>query len=65
MLIHGLRRAAEMEEVVKTLDGLDTGSQMSRGTVQRQRAIGGLGAGAPDGLPAKVDLILKRKAKAA
>ena len=65
MLIHGLRRAAEMEEVVKTLDGLDTGSQMSRGTVQRQRAIGNLAAGAPDGLAAKVDLILKRKAQAA
>jgi 3-hydroxyisobutyrate dehydrogenase-like beta-hydroxyacid dehydrogenase len=57
MLIHGLRRAAEMEEVVKTLDGLGTGSQMTRGTVQRQRAIGAIGEGAPDGLQAKVDLI--------
>ncbi|WP_404713094.1 DUF1932 domain-containing protein [Sphingomonas sp. MMS24-J13] len=57
MLIHGLRRAAEMEEVVKTLDGLGTGSEMTRGTVQRQRAIGAIGQGAPDGLRAKVDLI--------
>lgn len=65
MLIHGLRRAAEMEEVVKTLDALGTGSQMTRGTVDRQRAIGTIGAGAPDGLDAKIDLILERKAEAA
>jgi hypothetical protein len=57
MLIHGTRRAAEMEEVVKTLDGLGTGSQMTRGTVQRQSAIGAIGEGAPDGLRAKVDLV--------
>lgn len=65
MLIHGTRRAAEMEEVVKTLDALGTGSQMTRGTVQRQRALGAIMAGAPDGLDAKIDLILERKAKAA
>lgn len=47
MMIHGLRRAAEMEEVVKTLDGLGTGSVMTRGTVERQRAIGLLGVGKP------------------
>lgn len=57
MLVHGLRRAAEMEEVVKTLDGLGTGSQMTRGTVERQRAIGAIGQGAPNGLRAKVTLI--------
>ena len=54
MLVHGLRRAAEMEEVVKTLDGLGTGSTMSRGTVERQRALGSLGIAAPDGLNAKL-----------
>lgn len=43
MMVHGLRRAAEMEEVVKTLDALGTGSAMTRGTVERQRAIGRLG----------------------
>ena len=42
MLVHGTRRAAEMEEVVKTLEALGTGSIMSRGTVARQRAIGSL-----------------------
>ncbi|AOH83947.1 6-phosphogluconate dehydrogenase [Sphingomonas panacis] len=64
MLAHGLRRAAEMEEVVKTLDSLGTGSAMTTGTVVRQRAIGALGATPPDGLAAKLDL-LTRKADAA
>lgn len=40
MMVHGLRRAAEMEEVVKTLDALGTGAAMTRGTVTRQRDIG-------------------------
>ncbi|MDH7971528.1 DUF1932 domain-containing protein [Sphingomonas sp. AR_OL41] len=40
MMVHGLRRAAEMEEVVKTLDALGTGATMTRGTVARQRDIG-------------------------
>lgn len=61
MLVHGLRRAAEMEEVVKTLDGLGTGSAMSRGTVERQRALGSLGIGARQGLDAKLDALLSRK----
>ena len=47
MMVHGLRRAAEMEEVVRTLDGLCTGSVMTRGTVERQRAIGMLGLKPP------------------
>jgi 3-hydroxyisobutyrate dehydrogenase-like beta-hydroxyacid dehydrogenase len=57
MMIHGLRRAAEMEEVVATLDALGTGSAMTRGTVLRQRAIGGLGLAPPDGLTAKIAAI--------
>jgi len=66
MLVHGLRRAAEMEEVVKTLDGLGTGSAMTRGTVERQRAIGLIGVKEPpEGLADKVAVILERKAKAA
>lgn len=61
MMIHGLRRAAEMEEAVKTLEGLGTGAIMTRGTVERQRAIGGLGHGTPpDGLPAKIARIAGR-----
>lgn len=54
MMIHGLRRAAEMEEVVRTLDTLGTGSAMSRGTVARQKALGALGLTPPDGLDAKL-----------
>jgi 3-hydroxyisobutyrate dehydrogenase-like beta-hydroxyacid dehydrogenase len=55
MLVHGLRRAAEMEEVVKTLDGLGTGAAMTRGTVERQRAIGALGIKQPpEGLTPKI-----------
>ncbi|OJU15459.1 MULTISPECIES: NAD(P)-dependent oxidoreductase [unclassified Sphingomonas] len=58
MMLHGQRRAAEMEEVTKTLDALGTGSAMTRGTVERQRAIGSLNTAPPDGLAAKLDLIL-------
>jgi len=55
MMVHGLRRAAEMEEVVKTLDALGTGAAMTRGTVERQRAIGARGYGLPPtGLDAKL-----------
>lgn len=62
MLVHGLRRAAEMEEVVKTLEGLGTGAAMTRGTVERQRAIGALGVKVPpEGLGAKMDAIVNRK----
>lgn len=58
MLLHGLRRAAEMEEVVKTLEGLGTGAGLTRGTVTRQRAIGALGVKAPpEGLDAKIAAI--------
>ena len=58
MLVHGLRRAAEMEEVVKTLDGLGTGAAMTRGTVARQRAIGALGVKmVPEGLGAKIGVV--------
>jgi 3-hydroxyisobutyrate dehydrogenase-like beta-hydroxyacid dehydrogenase len=58
MMVHGLRRAAEMEEVVKTLDGLGTGAAMTCGTVARQRAIGALGLDRPaEGLSAKIEQI--------
>ena len=60
MMVHGLRRAEEMDEVVKTLDGLGTGSAMTRGTVERQRTIGRLGLGSESDLPlaAKIAAIL-------
>lgn len=66
MMIHGLRRSAEMEEVVRTLDDLGVGSAMSRGTVARQAAIGGLGIKSPpQGLIAKIASALNKGAKAA
>lgn len=65
MLTHGTRRAAEMEEVVKTLEALGTGSPMSRGTIGRQRAAGAVGQTAPAGLDAKLSLLLPRREDAA
>jgi len=58
MMVHGIRRAAEMEEAVKTLDALGTGSAMTRGTVQRQRALGTLAYAAPASLDDKLALLL-------
>jgi len=40
MTVHGLRRAAEMEEVAKTLTALGVAPVMTNGTVLRQRAAG-------------------------
>jgi 3-hydroxyisobutyrate dehydrogenase-like beta-hydroxyacid dehydrogenase len=58
MMVHGLRRAAEMEEVVKTLESLGVEPLMTRGTVIRQRAIGGLGISAvPQALEHKLEAL--------
>lgn len=61
MMVHGIRRAEEMEEVVKTLDGLGTGSAMTRGTVERQRAIGLMGLTGEGSLDAKIAAILQEQ----
>lgn len=62
MMVHGGRRAAEMQEVVSTLDGLGVGSSMSRGAVARQSAIGALGLTPPPaGLTAKIAALIERK----
>jgi 3-hydroxyisobutyrate dehydrogenase-like beta-hydroxyacid dehydrogenase len=58
MIMHGTRRAAEMEEAVKTLDVLGTGSVMTRGTIEWQRAIGRLGLTPPATLVAKISAVL-------
>lgn len=56
MMRHGLRRAAEMEEVAKTLEALGVAPEMTRGTVRRQRAIGRIGIDPiPEGLSAKLE----------
>jgi hypothetical protein len=57
MMRHGVRRAAEMEEVVATLDALGTGSAMSRATALRQRAIGARALTPPEGLAAKLEAL--------
>ena len=60
MMVHGTRRAAEMGEVVATLDALGTGSAMARATRERQAALGALGLSPPPGLGAKLDALLGR-----
>ncbi|WP_294263704.1 NAD(P)-dependent oxidoreductase [uncultured Sphingomonas sp.] len=60
MMLHGRRRAEEMREVVKTLDAFGTGSAMTRATVERQDALARPGAQVPDGLTAKLDMLLGR-----
>jgi 3-hydroxyisobutyrate dehydrogenase-like beta-hydroxyacid dehydrogenase len=65
MLVHGLRRAAEMEQVEETLTGFGIDGAMTRGTIAWQRAIGAIGKEPPDGLAAKARLILDGKAEAA
>ena len=62
MLAHGLRRAAEMEEVVKTVQDLGDAAPMARATVERQRALGRLCLGlSPEGLPGKIAAILQAR----
>jgi 3-hydroxyisobutyrate dehydrogenase-like beta-hydroxyacid dehydrogenase len=57
MMVHGLRRAAEMEEAAKTLAELGVDPAMTRGTIDRQRAIGRLGIEPPAGLAAKLAIL--------
>ena len=59
MLAHGARRAAEMEEVVVTLQELGIEPLMTRGTVVRQREMSEVlqGAPMPGDLDAKLALI--------
>lgn len=65
MMIHGTRRSAEMEEVVRTLDDLGVGSDMSRGAAAGQARIGALGLKTPpDGLLNKIALVLHGRAQA-
>lgn len=65
MMVHGVRRAAEMEEVVKTLADLGLDPLMAHATAEKQRWIGGLAFPVPDSLDAKSDLLLGQKAEAA
>ncbi|MFM7029109.1 MAG: DUF1932 domain-containing protein [Chakrabartia sp.] len=56
MMIHGVRRAAEMEESAKTLKALGVEPLMTLGTIARQRALGQRGIDpVPDTLDAKLE----------
>lgn len=65
MLRHGTRRAAEMDEVAKTVAALTLDNAMSRACADKQRSLGALGIAVPAGLSAKSALILGKRAKAA
>jgi 3-hydroxyisobutyrate dehydrogenase-like beta-hydroxyacid dehydrogenase len=56
MMVHGVRRAAEMEESAKTLEALGIEPLMTRGTIARQRQIGSLAISPiPETLDAKLE----------
>lgn len=56
MLIHGARRAAEMKEVAKTLQGLGVDASMTRGTLAWQDKLGHSdGSPIPDSLNEKLE----------
>lgn len=61
MIVHGRRRAEEMEEVIKTLDALGVSAAMTRATVKHQRAIGQMDLAPTGGLADKLDLILHHR----
>jgi 3-hydroxyisobutyrate dehydrogenase-like beta-hydroxyacid dehydrogenase len=58
MMVHGLRRAAEMKEVVKTLNGLGIQPKMSEQTVEWQESVGDLRHAPAGGLREKLAAIL-------
>lgn len=60
MLVHGLRRAAEMEEAARTLEELGVTPAMTRATIARQREMGLIAKASPDGLAAKLAAIAER-----
>ncbi len=66
MMVHGLRRAAEMGEVVRTIDDLGRGSMMSAAAAAWQREIGARQLADPGrGLDAKLRRLSPAMVKAA
>jgi 3-hydroxyisobutyrate dehydrogenase-like beta-hydroxyacid dehydrogenase len=60
MMVHGLRRSAEMAEAAKTLEHLGVEALMTHGTVKRQAQIGQLGIDpVPEGLEEKLERLTK------
>jgi 3-hydroxyisobutyrate dehydrogenase-like beta-hydroxyacid dehydrogenase len=61
MLVHGLRRAAEMDESAKTLLALGISPALTKATANWQQALGDLQISPmPEGLKAKLAAILER-----
>lgn len=61
MMIHGVRRSAEMQECAQTLRDLGVSPRLTEGTTGWQKAIGDLEiSSVPDGLKAKLAAILER-----
>ena len=61
MCRHGIRRAAEMREVVNTIEEAGIDSEMTRSTVQWQQRIGEMGLQpSTDDLDEVVNLVLKK-----
>lgn len=65
MMVHGIRRAAEMDEVAATLEDLGIEPLLTRGTAERQRELGALGLRPAAGLDVKLGQLGRRKADAA
>ena len=61
MLAHGLRRAAEMEEVAATIESLGLAAPMSRAAAEAQLSLGRLGIAPAPGLDAKRAQIARRR----
>ncbi|MFN3387897.1 MAG: DUF1932 domain-containing protein [Allosphingosinicella sp.] len=63
MMVHGTRRAAEMEAVAATLEALGFPADMARAAAGWQRRIGALGIAPEEGLAAKAAQIARRGRK--
>lgn len=59
MIVHGLRRAAEMQASASTTEALGQTGGMARATAAWQARIGGLALAPPTGLDAKIEAILR------
>lgn len=59
MMAHGMRRAAELEEVAATLETLGIAPLMTRAAQTHQRMTGSLGIDPPTGLAAKLTALAK------
>lgn len=61
IMVHGVRRAAEMDEVAATLAQLGMPNALTRATAETQRRIGTLGLPPVEGLARKSELILQKR----